>query len=427
LFINAFFAHINTPEEEELMKKLLVTAVAALTLGAGVALAATPAAPVMSMTVSTTKVAEGSLYSQNRDRQLAINGSNVYVAYDGVQGPSIIRSTDSGLTWGTPVVLNTTGGSQTRLAVAKDPQSSTKKIIAAAYTTPNGNFLGGDINYQFYVDRPTGAVWSQPVVIGDGYPTSVTMAAAPNGNIHILYISYDMYMNATVYYTMAVSADAPFSTPVALNFSSLYEEINIATDSANNLYVVTPHIPSVGEVSVHKKSYSTGNWTDVSVVPSGASNAASIFALDANNIYIAYKVDDRSVGSLGPHVWIAVSTDGGKTWPTKRVVTPHATQGSAHPSIVVNSSKVISVAATYNAYSPTAQVIINKSSDNGATWSPNAVVAGSHEGSLAVDSAGKTAIVTNVYDVVSTSDLAFANGAASSADGLRPIYFSKEK
>jgi hypothetical protein len=402
------------------MKRLIVTVTAALAFSATTALAATPAAPVMSMTVKTTKVAEGTVEAWNGGRELAIDGNNVYVAYDGSDGASVIRSTDGGLTWGVPAVLSIGGGS-TRIALAKDPLSTTKKIIAATYETGDGN-----IYYRYYVDRPSGAVWSQPVVIGSGLAFTVAMTAAPNGSIHVLYCDTDW---TTVYYTTASSADASFSTPVALSWPAFNGEIAIATDSANNLYSATALYGTDNTVHFHKKANGSSSWSDVTVVASGASNAASIAALDSNNIYIAYKMMNTSVPTNGPNMWLAVTNDGGKTW-TKRILPSHSAQDSSRPSIAVNSSKVVSVAAAYNAHRANAFVAINKSSDNGATWSPDTIVAGSHFASLAIDSAGKTCIVSGIWaDVISASDIAFRNGADAQpwGTGARPIYFSREK
>jgi hypothetical protein len=413
-------------KERNMMNKVLATLASAAVMSAGVAMAATPVAPVMSMAVKTTKVAEGDVYMYNGGRQLAIDGNNVYVAFtEPALQASIIRSIDGGLTWGEAAELNYTdnaNGNSIRIALAKDPLYPAKKIVAATYGTTNNN----SINYRYYVDRPTGAIWSQPVVIDTGGdPYSISMAAAPNGNVHVLYTDIS---NSNVYYASATTADSAFTfgplkytdpaTNLEVTATALYSEIAVATDSANNLYAVVPENESV---TLYKKSYGSSTWTAKTVVDSGAANAASVAALDANNIYIAYRMQDPK-GSI---MWIASTSNGGTSW-TKKIVTPHSAQDSSRPSIAVNSSKVISLAATYNPYTPNAVVVINKSSDNGATWSPNTVVAGSHGASLAIDAAGKTAIVSEVYyDLISETDKTFQNGAA--AGGYTPIYFTREK
>ena len=63
------------------MKRVLVTAAAALVLSAGVALAATPTAPTFSMTVKAAKVADGSAEVNGGGRAVVVDGNNVYVAF----------------------------------------------------------------------------------------------------------------------------------------------------------------------------------------------------------------------------------------------------------------------------------------------------------------------------------------------------------
>jgi len=400
------------------MKKILVLA-AGLVLSASVVMAATPVAPVMSMTVKSTKVANGSNWSNDGGREMVVDGSNIYAAFHGPYGePSVIRSTDGGLTWGLPAVLaNDPAGNASysiRIAVAKDPLYAGKKIVCATWVT-----LDGSLMYSYFVDRPTGTTWSTPVVIANTWDT-VNLAAAPNGSLHVLFISSSDGKN---YYSTAASAEAPFSTPKELPWSESNQ--SLAIDSNNNLYVTETHYDSVlgNTLYYHNKPASSSSWSTVAVAKSDAiyeiNDNVSIAVYDTSNIYIAFKKYPLNDANAEYHVWLASTSNGGRSW-SQKIVTPNATVYGTHPSITVNSSKVVTIAAHYVTYGAEGRITLNKTSDNGATWSANVSVIGNNQASTALDSAGKVCVLSNLDDRIDT----FRNGSLGSSPAL---YFSREK
>jgi hypothetical protein len=401
------------------MKKRIFVLLSALVLSASVALAATPTAPVFSMTVKSTKVANGANWSNDGGRELAVDGNNIYAAFHGPYGePSVIRSTDGGATWGMPAVLaNDPAGNASynmRIAVAKDPLYTGKKIVCVTWVTMDGSLM-----YSYFVDRPTGTTWSTPVVIANTWET-VNLAAAPNGSLHLLFIDSSTGLN---YYATATNAEAPFSTPKQVPWSESNQ--SLAIDSNNNLYVTETHYDSVlgNTLYYHNKPASSSSWSSVVVAKTDTTNEindnVSIAVYDANNIYIAFKKYPLTVANSENHVWLASSSNAGKTW-TQKIVTPNATVYGTHPSITVNSSKVVTIAAHYVNYGPDGRITINKTSDNGTTWSANVSVIGNNQASTALDSAGKVCVLSNLDDIIDT----FRNGSLGNPASL---YFSREK
>jgi len=383
--------------------------VTGLMLTASLALAATPAVPVFNLGAKSTKVADGFMDDINDNRQLVVDGNNVYVAFNGTNGEArIVRSTDGGLTWGVPALLSATG-TQPRIVKVKDPLYTGKNLIVATWADTEG------LMYSFFADRPAGAGWSAPVVIAGTQtvdPWITKIVAAPNGSLHLFFGASD-----GLNYTSANSAESTFGTPVVLPWGADWNNFAIAIDGSNNIYAVD----YVGNsVTFHKKSFGSSTWSSVPISPNASDNV-SIAVYDANNIYIAYK--ESTPTSLS--IWVAVTTNGGKTW-TKRPVTPNATVYGTYPSITVNSSKVITVVGHYVNWGPDGRITVNKSSDNGATWSANVNVVGTAHSGAVLDASGKVCIVSSMYGSTET-DANFFAGTPTDWNQSKAIYFSREK
>jgi hypothetical protein len=222
----------------------------------------------------------------------------------------------------------------------------------------------------------------------------------------------------------AVTAEASFSAPSLVSWTDDSNR-SMAIDSNNNIYVAETHwIDSTGAtLSFHKKAAGNSSWSTVDVAVATPTlqvdDNISIAVYDANNIYIAFKQYPFTVPNAENHVWLAATSNGGTTW-SKKIVSPNSTVYGTHPSITVNSSKVVAIAAHYVNYGPDGRITINKTSDNGTTWSANVSVIGNNQASTALDSAGKVCVLSNLDDIVDT----FRNGSLGSPASL---YFSREK
>lgn len=381
------------------MKKMFATTAAALMLSAGVALAATPTAPTFSVTTTQIKVGEGDLFSQD-GRNIVVDGSTIYASYSGNAGEfRIVRSTDGGLTWGQSAVFSSAYAPFGHIALAKDPLNTSKKVLCAIWP--------GETGLQYAYFRPNATGWSTPVTVANFASPYVGSAivSSPDGKVHMVFND-----DADTYYTSAATAEASFSAPVNLGFVS--GNLALTSDASNSLYLAET---GNNILTFHKKLVNESAWTTKTLDTNTGDNV-SIAVYDANNIYIAYLV------SGGSDVALTVTSNGGTTW-TKRTVNPAIAGNSTHPSIAVNANKVIALASFTR--TPTNSQYINKSSDNGATWSPATQIANFRHGSVAFDSAGKINMVSfkalNGYTIddftQNTNTDPYANA----------IYFTKEK
>jgi hypothetical protein len=389
------------------MKKRILVLLAGFIFCASMAMAATPAAPVFNLAAKSTKVADGYIDDVNDNRLLVVDGNNAYVAFNGTNGEArVVRSTDAGLTWGVPVLLSATG-SQPRIAKVKDPLNAANNLIIVTWSDVDG------IRYSNF----NGAAWSSPVVAIPNSqafdPWTVTLAAAPNGSVHLFFNNG----SDAILYASANNAEASFTSPVQLPWSANWNNYTIAFDSSSNIYAAETY----NGVTFHKKAVGSNAWSSVAISPADTSDNLSIAVYDANNIYIAYKHDNGTT----LNIWVAASSNGGNTW-TNRPVTPNSTVYGTYPSITVNSSKVITVVGHYVNWGPDGRITVNKSSDNGATWSANVNVAGTgHNGSV-LNASGKVCVVSSLYGATET-DASFYAGAPTDWNQARAIYFSREK
>jgi len=386
------------------MKKMFATIAATVVMGSTISMAATPVAPTFSVTTKASKIGEGGMFSPD-GRTLAIDGTTLYASFTGPNNSArVVRSIDGGLTWGlsADLAINSYGDSL-RLALAKDPLNSTKKILCAVWTDT------ANMSLQYAYFRPSGNGWSTPVTIAPAVDyTGITMAAAPNGSIHVIF--NDLF--GVAQYATASSATDLFSQPVSLGWEGS-GNLAITADSSNNLYAAET---GNNVLRFHKKTVGSSSWSTVTIDTNTGDNV-SIALYDSNNIYIAYLGIDYDVA-------IAVSTNGGTLW-TKRAVNAAiaATTTTTHPSIAVSAGKVLALAS----YSRNPSITyVNKSSDNGVTWSTATQIAGNRHPSIAFDSAGKINMVSYIQLEDTPTTDSFLVGTATDPYS-NPVYYTKEK
>jgi len=373
------------------MKIGLATFTATLIMSSTIALAAPlTTAPAFSATTKTIRVAEGDFF-EGSGKQLVIDGANMYAAFAGAKGePSVVRSSDYGMTWGSPMVLaNANAAGTVRIALASSPKQAGKKIVCVIWTD------GGAIKFSYSQDLPTRIVWSPPATLPSAgitgiHPTTSRIATAPDGSIHIIFNA-----DSGTYYTYALAADKSFSPPTKLGWVPVGDSLDIGADSNNAIYIaeITQNT-SDRVLSLHKKTAGQSKWSDIKVAKDNNTSKVldnpSIAVLDEKNIYIAYK----RIGVNKPTtIWLASTTDGGKTWANNQIA-PNAEVSGTYPAIAVSADKVISLTAHYEPEGSAPQVLVNKSADGGATWSPSVKVAGDGFPSIAINSNGKTCILS---------------------------------
>jgi hypothetical protein len=383
-----------------------------------VAMAATPAAPVMSMTASITKMFEGT--NRSAGKSLVVDGSSYYSAYTfnstgaGNDVIKVVQSRDGGLTWeGSRDVARVQSGALAGgvgIAVSGDAVFPTKKVVHVVWEQNDGI---ADGIYYSSADASDLSVWSTPMKINGStltrfLPETVSVLTAPTGAIHVVFLGADNRL----YYTSSTRYDSFFNEPIALPFTA-WNDANgwypipaTAIDNTGKLHIAAAYSTIVNSAGYQYTKQTTSGWTTpvTAIAQTTPYDNASITTFDANNIYIA-----RNSGSTT--VDFFKSSNGGTTWSKKTIAT--ATAGDAFSgrlSIVVDKNKVLTVAASYYTAAGTDNTKMYRSTD-GTAWSAATTFNnGLTRPNLTVDANGKVGMEIRTF----VGDNA-------------PQYFSKEK
>ena len=440
-FTRADYAQ-STDKESNGMRRV-VAVVAGSLMMASVAMAATPAAPVLSVVKS--KIADGRGEAHGGPI-LAADGLNMYAAF---KAPGNIlkmaKSTDGGVTWGGAHTIYTLpadpqlGGTsidKMSLAVSTDPVTSTKKIVHVVWEVrePAAVPQTCDIYYS-YADASNLDVWSPSPALRINGSTSLqdpTIAVAKNGVVFVKGEVIDQNRSGKLYLMTASSYQAGFFTepalilPVSTTFplaanavGPVAGDAEIFADASNNLHLSYPYCAnadcSLAGIKYTKLPAGSSTWSTPTPVfpPSTAgSNHSGLVAYDANNIYIS-TVQNGNLTFFS-------SANGGSSWTKKVVFTKTATlKTSGYSDITVNASKALTIGGSFENLATNGTLInkdvkIYRSTDNGLTWSTATTVANTGNFmSLGVDGSGKVGIVTRISEDI--------------VDGEEATYFSKEK
>jgi hypothetical protein len=370
------------------MKKIF-SAVAALVLSTSLALAATPAAPTFNAPV---KINEGKLSTCGN--RIVIDGTTIYVPFGTTSDAGakettrIATSTNSGATWGRATILASDDNGlwnrdlSVRAAVSTDPLYTGKKIVHAIWVATDQTTSSTELYYAYKADRPTLSGWSTPIKITGPqiFNDDVDLAVASNGAIHIVATTILSSSLGTSYIT-AASPDSPF-TVTDLPFA--WQRPQLVRDSAGTLYLIGygDYVGNYNPIQFSKK-VGTAAWTSPVTVFNGPTGDFPGFAVaDANTYYVSY--------FDGTNSYLSFTTNGGKAWTQKKVVSNQVV-GNYYPNPVVaaTSTKVITYATLVND-----TVKVYRSSDNGTTWSAPVTVKGQLHPTITLDSSNKAHIVT---------------------------------
>ncbi len=356
------------------MKKMLALVATVLVMSATTALAAAPAAPVFNAPV---KIADGKI--RNPNNKVAVDGNNVYLAYEDFTLGSystpfhVGKSANSGATWGLSAIPDSSSAgiaNITRVAVGIDPVYSGLKIVHTVWINE-----ARDLMYSYFATRPGQTGWSTPVRINGSYlpQEELDIVVTSNGAIHVLVDNY---------YTTASSPDSAFTEPVALPAAGVG---SIVKDSKNNLYVA---LSDRANIRLTKKAAGSSTWsTPVTVTAAGTdiSGYIGLAVVDTNTYYIGYG-DNTTAG-----VKLAVTTNGGTSW-TRRAV-PLTTNGDV--AIATTSTKVVTLVASTgvgaDGYANIIKVV--RTNDNGATWSQPVTIQADGDPIVTLDANNKAMII----------------------------------
>jgi len=243
-----------------------------------------------------------------------------------------------------------------------------------------------------------------PVYRASFFGPSPSIAAGTNG---VVYLAFAGWSGSTtgddIDFTMSSDGGRSWSPPIRVNddaAGAAQAEPSLALDPANNIYIVWTDARSGNNDVYFAKSVNGGQTFSANLrVNDVTTNSQSEpdLAVDPANPHLVHVVwtDTRSP-ILGPDIFYANSTDGGLSFnPSIRVNDDVTSTEQGQPAIAVASNRDVYVVwRDPRSAAKGPDIYFSKSSDLGATWSPNIYLnsdvgnAAQQDPTIAVDLAG---------------------------------------
>jgi len=358
--------------------------------------------------------------------QVATDGSGNLVAVwtswedvDGVIGSDwdilVSRSTDNGATWTGPVPLNTNAATDSDDDY--NPQVTTDSAGAWVAVWDSNENLGGTIgpDRDIVVSRSTdnGATWTTPVALDsnaatdsadDEYPQVTTDGV---GNWVVVWHSYDTLagtigMDVDLLVSRSTDNGATWTVPMLLN-------TNAATDSGSDYHPqvttdgATDWIAAWGsnenlagtvgtdaDILASRSTDSGASWTAPTalstdaVTDSGDDSWPHVITDGAANWVAVWESDDTLGDTIGPDwdILVSRSTDNGVTWLPPAAINSNAAIDSgddSRPQVMTDGAgNWVAVWESMNdlggTIGPDRDILVSRSTDNGATWTAPAAM-----------------------------------------------------
>jgi len=228
--------------------------------------------------------------------------------------------------------LNITGA-DVRTAVDRDPSSPHRGTIYA--------IGGGQFTFSLQRSLDDGRTFGGPIVFdqlcpGRNFSCELGRPDIAVGNAGVVYIVDTII--ATGAATILRSVDQGLSWQTAASFDNFGVSVSIATDNATGAVYVGDISPS-GSVLVTRSVDGGQTWNSPVNVSGGATAANPHIAALRDDIVTAFLSGTGSPAS----VTVAVSHDGGLTWPIRNAVSPRTLCYSASPSVSVSRDGTFAV------------------------------------------------------------------------------------
>lgn len=280
--------------------------------------------------------------------------------YDGNDGRvQYTRTIDGGVTWSAPVNLSTSGGSAQRPHIAVDGSGN----LIAVWVRDDGN---NDIA-QASRSTNSGVSWSTPVdlsLTGEN-AGSPRVAADGSGNIVAVWTRSDG-SNQRIQASRSTNGGASWSTPAYLSESGVASEHpRVAIDDLGNAIAVWAYDP-YAEVRVQASKLAVGSasWSaPVNVSAAGNSAATPQVAIDGSGTAVAVW---RYYGVDGTMIQSSRLASGGASWsvPAQLSVYPGS---SDNPQVAASGSgNAVAVWQQSNGSNPI--IRFSQSTDGGLSW-----------------------------------------------------------
>ncbi len=275
-------------------------------------------------------------------------------------------------------------------------------LARSAAAAPAAPYFGPNVQ----IDVP-------PVYRASFFGPSPSIAAGTDG---VVYLAFAGWSGSTtgddIYFTKSSDGGRTWSTPIRVNddaTGAAQAEPSLALDNANNIYIAWTDMRS-GNNDVYFSKSITGGRTfaanlRVNDVTTNSQSEPDL-AVDPVNAHLIHVVwtDTRSA-ILGPDIFYANSTDGGLSFnPSVRVNDDVTGSEQGQPSIAVAPNRDVYVVwRDPRSAAKGPDIYFSKSSDLGATWSPNIFLnsdvgnAIQQDPTIAVDAAGTIYVAWTDY------------------------------
>jgi len=317
----------------------------------------------------------------------------------------VARSNDNGATWTAPAALNTNANADSGLDLLPQVTTDGAGNWVAAWSSTET--IGNDLDILVARSTDNGVTWTAPAALN-------TNAASDSGNDWRPQVTTDgtgnwvavWFSNEGFGYTIgpdneilvARSTDngVTWTTPAALNTNAVSDtardvEPQIATDGAGNWVAVWRAFDSLGgtfgtdsDILVARSTDNGATWTAPAVLNNNAASdtgddyLAEITTDRAGNWVAVWFSNDSLGGTIGADydILVARSTDNGATWTASAALNTNAASDSgddASPQVTTDRAGNWVAAWTSNdslgeSVGTDYDVVIARSTDNGATW-----------------------------------------------------------
>jgi hypothetical protein len=292
--------------------------------------------------------------------QMAVSGNNVFIVWNdnstGKYGIFVTKSTDSGMTFGTPVDVSRNIGSSSSPQFAVS--GNDVYVVWQAKTT-------GKYQIIFAKSTDGGATFSAPVNISANQGDSSYPKIIAHGNdIYVAWSFTVTNKDYDVLFTKSTDGGATFSTPVNISNNSGDSGLPQMAVSGNNVYVTWEN-NGLGNFEVFVAKSTDGGNTFT--LPANVSNnkspsgAPQIIA-SGNNVYVSWM--DKTLGNYD--VFVAKSSNAGSTFGTP-VNVSKAPKDSGYQQMAASGNNIY-VVWTETISDKNYDVYFAKSSDDGSTF-----------------------------------------------------------
>lgn len=298
------------------------------------------------------------------DPRIAVDGSGighaVWDRYDGNEDRvQYTRTVDGGVTWSAPVNLSTSGGSASRQQIAVDGSGN----LIAVWRRSDGEYT----IIQSSRSTDSGVSWSTPVDLSlTGQDASLPRVAADgSGNVVAVWNRSDG-SDDIIQGSRSTNGGASWSTPANLSESSQSAgHQRLAVDGSGNAVAVWKRYDGNVDIVQSSRLLAGGvSWsTPVNVSPDGIQAATPQVAVDGEGNAVSVW---RSYGVDGTIIQSSRSTDGGASWstPVQLSVYPGS---SDNPQVAVDGEG--NVAAVWQQSNGSNGIIrFSRSTDGGVSW-----------------------------------------------------------